>query len=193
MELEFFMYLPSGIWGSKDKSTMNINMNPILYLRYKANKYVSEEYEYTKAAYKITPRNLYSIIKFFNTIITWLYDDKYHDLFLVNDDDKLIFNADYKSLHVSTHRSDYDSQIMQALPTVVQLGDKTYEGIHLYVNKTAYCIPLTFEEVSMIFGILRDFQFSTEITKALTAYQYIVTHDAMTSGDPITGRKTPFD
>jgi hypothetical protein len=125
--------------------------------------------------------------------VTWFYDDKYQDLFLLNDDNNLIFNADYKSLHVSTKRSDYDNQIMQAIPTVIQLGDKSYEGVHLYVNKSIYCISLTFEEVSMIFSILKDFQFSTEVTKVLAAYQYIVSHDAISTGESTMGKKTPFD
>lgn len=193
MELDFFMYLPNGIWGSKDRTTININLNPVIYLRYKSNKRVSEEYEFGKAAFKITPRNLYQVIKFFNTIVTWFYDDKYQDLFLLNDDNNLIFNADYKSLHVSTKRSDYDNQIMQAIPTVIQLGDKSYEGVHLYVNKSIYCISLTFEEVSMIFSILKDFQFSTEVTKVLAAYQYIVSHDVISTGESTMGKKTPFD
>jgi hypothetical protein len=196
MELIFFMYLPTGSWSTKDKSTMAINMNPVLYLRYKSNQHISEEYEYSKAVFKINPRNLYHVIKFFNTIVTWFYDDKYNDLFLIKEDNQIIFNADYKSLHVTTHRGDYDTQVMQAIPTVVEIANKMYEGVHLYINKSNYCIPLTFEEISILFGILRDFRFPTEITKVLAAYNYIVSHDAISTGDYISnngGKKSPFD
>ena len=193
MELEFFMYLPSGSYTTKDKSTITINSNPVLYLRYKPGKYNKTGYEYSKAVYKITPKNIYHTIKFFNTLMKWLYDESFNDLFLINEGN-LIFNADYKSLNVSTHLKDYDNQIMQAIPSVVEIGDKKYEGVHLYVNNTDYCIPLTFEEVSILFSLLKDFRFSEEVIKVLTVYNYIVSHNAIVSNDMIMGnKKTPFD
>ena len=79
----------------------------------------SEEYDYSKAAYKITPRNIYWVIRFFNTIMKWFYDDEYSDLFLENEDGKLIFNADYKNLSASTKQSEYDTQILKAIPSMV--------------------------------------------------------------------------
>lgn len=194
MDLDFFMYLPSGIWGSRDRSTINLNLNPVLYLRYRQNKKVSEEYDYSKACYKITPRNLYQVVKFFNTIVKWFFDDKYHDLFLTNEEGNLIFNADYNKLHVSTPRGDYSSQVMQAIPTVVQIGDKTYEGIHLYINKMTYCIPLTYEEIDIIFGILKEFSFTTETTKVLVAYDSIIRRGEISTQEQMQlNKKTPFD
>lgn len=94
MELEFFMYLPNGVYTNPEKSSISINCNPVLYLRCKKNKYVTEEWDYMKSSFKINPRNLYTVIKFFNTIMGWFYDDKYSDLFLVDENGKLIFNAD---------------------------------------------------------------------------------------------------
>ena len=190
MELDFFMYLPTGVMNGF--STVSINCNPILYLRYKQNKYVHEQYDYSKAAYKITPRNLYHVIEFFNTIMKWFYDDKYSDLFLLNDENDIIFNADYNKLSVSTPRGDYDQCIMQAIPTVVRLGDKLYEGIHLYINSSIYCIPLTYQEVSIIFGILRNFSFTQEMMNVLLSTRYIVETNAFMSRDQFDG-KTPFD
>lgn len=196
MELEFFMYLPNGVYTNPEKSSISINCNPVLYLRCKKNKYVTEEWDYMKSSFKINPRNLYTVIKFFNTIMGWFYDDKYSDLFLVDENGKLIFNADYNKLSVSTPRGDYDQFIMQAIPTVVTLGDKLYEGIHLYINRSLYCIPLTYQEVSIIFGILKDFSFTNEINNVLLSYAYIVKNNAFTAGDRYTiggNGKTPFD
>jgi len=192
MDLEFFMYMPEGNWTSRDHTTVSLHLNPVIYLRYKPPKNYSSEYDYGKAAYKISPKNLYQVIKFFNTTITWLFGDKYTDLFLYNDEGRLIFNSDYKTLHVTMPTSDYTQQYMQAIPAVVEIGNKIYEGINLFINKTNYCIPLTYEEVSMVFNILKDFRFSEEVSMILTAYQYIETHNAFTESLP--GKiKTPFD
>lgn len=194
MELDFFMYLPNATWGSRDRSTINLNLNPVLYLRCRQNKKVSEEYDYSKACYKITPKNLYQVVKFFNTIVKWFFDDKYQDLFLTNEEGNLIFNADYNKLHVSTPRGDYSSQVMQAIPTVIQIGDKTYEGIHLYINKMTYCIPLTYEEIDILFGILKDFSFTTETTKVLIAYEILTRRGEISTQEQMAfNKKTPFD
>lgn len=193
MDMEFFMYLPSGTWATKDRTTVSLNSNPVIYLRYRPPRLYASEFDYRKAAYKITPRNIYYVTKFFNTIVSWFYEDKYRDLFLINEEGNLIFNADYNKLHVTMPKPDGLNQVMQAIPTVVEIGDKLYEGIHLYVNKSAYCISLTFEEITTIFGILRDFRFSEEVAKALAIYQYIVMHDAITAENPLDRKKNPFD
>lgn len=190
MELEFFMYLPTGC--NTGQSTLALNCNPVIYLRFKNNKSFVQEYDYAKASYKITPRNLYHIIKFFNKIMKWFYDDEFSDLFLLNENNDIIFNADYNKLSESTPRSDYDSSIMQAIPTVIRLGDKPYEGIHLYVNSSTYCIPLSFQEISILFGILKDIRFTNEVTNAIISYEYIKNNNAYVSKDSMN-KKTPFD
>lgn len=186
------MPLPKGFWATKDHSQVMLDMNPAIYLKYKPNKDFRQQYDWTKASYRITPRNFFKVLKFFNHTVKWLFGDKYKDLFLVNDENQLIFNADYKNLHVTTPRSEYEAQVLQAIPTVVEIKQKLYEGIHLYVNQSIYCIPLTFEEVAEIFEILRGFQFSTEIAKLLLAYQYTISHNSVTEKESIFN-KTPFD
>ena len=194
MELESFMHTPTGTYTGKDRGTLNINTVPLLFLRYRKPKNISEEYDYTKAAYKITTRNLYDVVRFFNVIMKWLFDDKYRDLFLTNDEGDLVFNADYSKLSVSTHRGDYDQCIMQAIPTIISIGDKKYEGVHLYINTTKYCISLTYQEVSILFGILKDFSFTEEALLLLNMYDYIMKNNAISETDWWSNTKpTPFD
>ena len=193
MELDFFMYLPSGELRSKG-SIMDIKINPILMLRYKQKDYLSEEYDYNKSVFKITPRNLYGVIKFLNTTMEWLYTDKYSDLFLMDENNNIIFNADYNKLYAATHKGDYDQCIMKAVPSVVKLGEKSYEGIHLFINTSNYCIPLTHQEVAILYGILKDFRFSEEIASVLEAYRYIKDNDCISTVTYNSkGIKTPFD
>jgi len=193
MDLDFFMHLPNGMLNGKGKSNLLINVNPVLYIRYKPPKNIAEEYDYAKASYKITPKNLFHVISFFNDIMKWFYDDKFNDLFLLNDDNHLIFNADYKRLSKTTHKGDYDQSVMQAIPTIVHIGDKEYEGIHLYVNKSNYCISLTFQEIGILFGILKDFSFTNEITMSLLCMNYIIENHAYDNNITKENQKTPFD
>lgn len=171
MELEFFMFLPSIVAPTQGVTTANVSYNPILNLRYKQNKNLTEEFDYSKATFKITPKNFYMVIKFFNNIMKWFYDDQYESLFLLDSENNLIFNADYNKLHESTPKGDFDTCMMQAIPSIVKYGDRTFEGIHLYINTSTYCIPLTYQEVSSIFGILKDFSFQSEINATLIAFE----------------------
>lgn len=193
MDLDFFMYLPNCIWGSRDHSSVKLNLNPVVYLRYKHPKGYASEYDFSKSAYKITLKNHFKVIKFFNTTVDWLFGDKYKDLFLYNDEGNLIFNADYGKLKVTMPVGDYTQQYMQAIPSIVRIGSKTYEGIQLYINKSDYCIPLTYEEVSMLFEILKEFSFTSTTSMVLTAYSYAEAHNSF--GElPMQGKiKTPFD
>ena len=171
MEIEFFMFLPSIVVSQQGGTAANISYNPVLNLRYKPNKNLTEEFDYTKSTYKITPKNFYAVIKFFNNIMKWFYSDEYESLFLMDSENTLIFNADYNKLHESTPKGDFDTCIMQAIPSIVKYGDRTFEGIHLYINTSTYCVPLTYQEVSSIFGILKDFSFQDEIIANLTAFE----------------------
>lgn len=191
MELELFMFLPS-IIQSSNSSTATLNCNPVLNLRYKPSKTVREEFDYAKATYKINPRNIYSVVKFFNNIVKWFYDDKYESLFLVGEDGNLVFNADFNKLSESTKLGTFDNSIMQAIPAVIQYGDKLYEGIHLYVNTSNYCISLTYQEVTMLFDILKNFSFANEVSSTLAAYRYALEYKRYESNWDKSS-KTPFD
>ena len=111
----------------------------------------------------------------------------------MGEDGNLIFNADFNKLSESTKTDQFNNSIMQAVPAVIQFGDgKTYEGIHLYVNTSNYCISLTYQEVTTLFDILRHFSFADEITSSLTAYRYALEYKRFdTNRDKFN--KTPFD
>ena len=48
LDIDFFMYLPTGTLG-KDNTSIQINYNPTIFIRYRKNQYVSEEYDFSKA------------------------------------------------------------------------------------------------------------------------------------------------
>lgn len=190
IDIRFFMYLPEGMWSNKDHDGVIFSHNPVLSIACKNNKDILD-YDFKKASFRITVRNYYDTIKFFNTIMKWLYDDKYNDLFLIGPDNKVMFNADYKSLHTTTSTRLYEDQLMKAVPSVVEQEGKLYEGVNIFINNTEYRISLTFEEVGMVFGILQNFNFSTEVTKLLLMYNYVIKDKTRIHNPEIKG--TPFD
>lgn len=164
----------------KQDSSCTVNYNPILNLRY-INPNSMEIGDYQKTQYKITPRNLYRTVKFFNTVVGWFYDVEKIDLFLRNEDNIPIFNADYNKLSTSTRRSNFESCVLKAIPTIVEYENKRFEGINLYINVIQQSIPMILDEVETIFNILKTFSFPNEMCANLMAYQYALETNNITS------------
>ena len=123
--------------------------------------------------FKITPRNLYRTIKFFDEIVKWFYDKDLTDLFLQGDDNKLVFNADYQHIKARTKPDKHNQTAMRAIPAVISSDDgKIYEGIYLYINKMENVVPLTLSEVEDILGLLAKFSFEESLLLMLEAYDY---------------------
>ena len=190
--LDFFMYAPYGSFTTKDQSSIYLNYNPVLLLKYVPPKYAATPYDYSKATYKITPRNLYKVIKVFNTMVEWMYSEKYNDLYMLDENNNLIFNSDYAKLNTMVPVSDFDSCYLKAYPTVIDVGGKKMEGVNILINETTHVISMTHEEVALLFNTLKNFSFTQEVSCALQVYTYIVNSNSYGENRRIDGR-TPFD
>lgn len=192
MLMEFFMPLPEATYTNKDKDGVRFFHSPIIQIRCKVSDSTRDIYDYMKAAFSVTVNNHLEVIKFFNTLMKWLFDDEFNDLFLMGPTNELMFNSDYKSLKTSVmFYSRKKTDVLYGVPSIVDLGEKLYEGVNLFVNTTDYMIPLTFREVGIIFGILKEFNFSSEVTKLLLMYDYVKKTDRIHPSRSEVG--TPFD
>lgn len=192
INMDFFMPLPTGNYINKDRDGIRFNHYPMISLNCKRNYTNEEYYDFAKATFRITVNNHYQVIEFFNTLMKWLFDDEFNDLFLIGPTNKLMFNADYKSLHITVPFYQRNgTQVLSAVPSIVQLDERLSEGVNLYVNTTEYMIPLTFKEVGIVFSILKEFNFSAEVTKLLSMYDYAIKHNAVRPS--VSETKTPFD
>ena len=186
------MYAPFGSFTTRDQSSIYLNYNPVLLLKYIPPKYAATEYDYNKATYKITPRNIYKVVKVFNTMMKWMYSEEYNDLFMVDENNNLIFNSDYSKLYTMVPVGEFDSCYLKAFPTVVDFGGKKMEGVNILINESAHIISMTHEEVSMIFEFLKNFSFTQEVICALQVFEYIQTYQSYGENKRLEG-KTPFD
>ena len=168
------MYTPRML---QQGSSYTINYNPVINIRYVNKNSATESFDGTM--FKITPKNLYRTVKFFNDIITWFYDKDKIDLFLRDDNDIPIFNADYKDLRASTGRRQFENCIMTAIPSIVEFENTKYEGITLYINRLVQNIPLVLYEVEIIFDILKNFSFQTEVSANLLSFVYAKSTNAI--------------
>lgn len=190
LSLDFFVYAPT---VSEYKDVYTIDINPILQLRQIPSGSLNEDSSTIKdRTYKITPRNFYKTIKFFNEIISWFYDDNKNDLFLVSEEtDELIFNADYNDLSLVTERSGFDTSIMKAVPAIITYNDNRHEGIYLYINKMNNVIILSLRELETLFGILKGFSFYETTNLVLNSALYANINKTVVSN--YNKPKTPFD
>lgn len=192
MSMDFFMRLPDGVYTNRDHDGIRFNHYPQVSIICKKNGENESFYEFNRAIFHVTVNNHYQVIKFFNKIMKWLFDDAYNDLFLMGPTNKLMFNSDYKSLHATVECYTQDrTQIMTGVPSLVSYDGKVFEGINLFINTSDYIIPLTYKEVGIVFSILSEFNFSAEVTKLLTMYDYVIRNNKVRPS--VSESRTPFD
>jgi hypothetical protein len=152
-------------------------VNPIVVFRYVNTNNMYDEStktSYSDNSYKMTQKNQYKIIKFFQTIVDWFYDKDLKDLFLINENEELIFNSDYLHINVTLAKNKYDVGLMKAVPSVVVVEEKKYEGVYLYINKFDNFIMLTREDIEEILNIIKNFNFINETASLLSMIDYSV-------------------
>lgn len=181
VSLSAYLILPEVIKGTGN-NTYAIKSNPVLYLRYKGRK--DETVDWNQSSYKINPKNLYRTVKFFNRIVSWFYDKDLKDLFVLGENNELIFNSDYNKLMVLTDKDPKSTTAMKAVPAVItQENGNTYEGIILYINKPEYAIPMTLQEVETLLGILVHFSFEALCSELLIDFFVAGSMGRITEGD----------
>lgn len=172
ISIDLFTYLPRVDYVKGYEHNLLIHAHPILMIKYVPPKSL-QNIDRKNNFFKITPRNLYRTIKFFDEIVKWFYDKDLADLFLQGDDNKLVFNADYQHIKARTKPDKHNQTAMRAIPAVISSDDgKTYEGIYLYINKMENVVPLTLSEVEDILGLLAKFSFEESLLLMLEAYDY---------------------
>lgn len=170
LSIDFFTYKPNVLFTN---NAYTVNVNPIAIFRYINNHNMFEDkISYSENAYKMNPRNHNKIIKFFDTIVGWFYDTDLKDLFLINENDELIFNSDYRHINITLAKGKFETGMMKALPSVITIDDVKHEGIYLYINKINNIIMLTKEDVEEISNMIKNFNFINETSSLLSMIDY---------------------
>ena len=165
--LEFFMFMPE---INKWNDTYSMSPRPMLNLRKLNPSSMNDDATgFKERTFRITPSSLYRVVKFFNKIVSWFYDESMRDLFLKNEDGKLIFNGDYKDIHAYVEAGFSTVDRMKALPAAIDTENESIEGIYLMINNTENIVVLTLKEVEILLDILTQFSFRETMLTMLLA------------------------
>lgn len=176
ISIDSFIYIPIMTYiGDINDNSFVLPARPGLYFNFNSKN--SRE----RFVFKITPQNHYKTLKFFNKIIGWFQDTNMKDLFLTDNDNKLVFNYDYKDLNASVVSSFSDNHMMRAMPDIIEYDGQQYEGIKLYIDKLESMVLLTYDEVETIFGIIKEFDFQSELLLAYTSLDFANRYKRVTS------------
>lgn len=114
----------------------------------------------TKEKFKITPYNLYNIVRNLEIAVNWFYDDKMKDLFYM-EDGILNFNYDYAKLYVNA--TSPDGEHIEIRP-VVDYGksERGRESVVVYINNTDSYAIMERSDLEAFYTILKGFSFQSE-------------------------------
>ena len=169
--LQFFTAPPQTV---EQNSKYTTSISSVLYLQMNTQSFTDTE-AWKSMRYPIKQSNLYDVIIFFNTIIGWFEDETMSDLYLMTDDNQMVFNSKYENLFVLTRKGYFQDYQMRAVPAIIEVAqDKYVEGIYLYINKKANMVRMTKDDVVDIFNILRTFNFVAETSLSLDLVRYSV-------------------
>lgn len=179
--LQFFTTPPQTVEQNKKYTT---SISSILYLQINCQTFTDVE-AWKTMRYPIKQSNLYDVIIFFNTIVGWFEDDSMSDLYLMTDDNQMVFNSKYENLFALSRKSYFQDCQMRAVPAIIEVAQNKYvEGIYLYINKKTNMVRLTKDEVIDIFNILRTFNFVSETLLSLDLIRYsVLTGTSITSDE----------
>lgn len=173
--IDFFMHSPKALCQKgkmpTDGATYTLNYNPVIFIKPVNPNSLNESFQ-SSDNFKVTPKNLYRTVKFFNKVLSWFTDKDKIDLFLTDEENNLIFNADYNKLSAMVGFKGTETCVMKAIPSIVDVGGQKHEGINLYINREANLIQLTVDELATIFDLFKTFSFPEEMVCNLIALQY---------------------
>lgn len=124
-----------------------------------------------KASYKISIENAYDIVNWLNDGLHWFYDEKYEDMFYLNDENEIIFNMDYKDLHLDTYREFPTDPMMRIYPNAIRRDEFSHSeyGIILLINRTENSYPVPLIECRKLISAITNHSFQMELNLIMNA------------------------
>ena len=118
---------------------------------------------YNGETFKISMKNQWKVVRFFNSVLQWFFNESAKDMYVIDERGKLVFNSDYKELVQSVYSGKATHQFLQARPIVVQTIDSMAEGIILNINNKETYVSLTVDEIGEIVDTINKFDPRMEV------------------------------
>lgn len=183
LTLQLFVPPPETIEYS---SKYTVNFTSTLFLQMVGGKDLTLE-ELKSRRFAIKPSNLYDVVVFFNTILSWF--EEIDDLYLEGPEGNLVFNTKYDKLSVLTQKGYFDDCRLKAVPAIVEVAQGQYvEGCYLYINRVKNVVILQKHTIQGIFNVLRTFSFTSETMLTFELLKHSINTGAVISSDEFKKR-----
>jgi len=162
ISVDLFFFVPRVSIRRGNVVSGYLNMYPFLYITARASKGLGNTAD---RKFRLSQRDLPLVLRFFQRVEGWFNDPKLKDLFVLSENDELLFNHSYGMLY-ETLKLEVPSGVstMKAIPDVIVRNDKSYaEGIRLMINKNENVASLTYDELYILYKTLEKFDFSSEV------------------------------
>ena len=133
--------------------------------------------------FQMTQANMSGVKYVFSCVESWLKPEIEKELYGTNDEGKLMFNMDYRSLKATyAEQGGALKHALQAVPSLIDVGmDKSAPGVILFINKSDNYITLNKSQAARLVEFFKDFSFVAYDQYLMTCYNY-----CMTTGNVIT-------
>ena len=114
----------------------------------------------TKEKFKITPRNIYNIVRNLETAVNWFYDENMKDMFFM-DNGILCFNYDYGKMYAMA--TSPEGEHIEIRPTVdYGKSERGRESVVIFLNNTDSQVIMERADLEAFYTILKEFSFQSE-------------------------------
>lgn len=126
------------------------------------NKSIADT-RYDFRSVSIAENKRFTVLSSLREVRSWFDTTKYPDLYVINNDNELEFNFDYKNLY--KHIQIPTSKRIQAIiitPGIVTIENEKYEGVFMYVNTRTVWAELTIFELDELIDAIDRFDYQLE-------------------------------
>lgn len=156
---------------------LSVISNCYLIIRYTGNP---ENKDFKSKMYTMSLKNRRNTQRFFASILNWLEDSAYENMFYYNDD-ALEFNLDYKDFELTTPSSKHSEYRMQARPIVYEDNMGRREGVALTFNLQENTAFMSWEDFVVLADIVLNFNFEVESLLLMNSFMTSCKLDRITT------------
>lgn len=131
--------------------------------------------------YIITIENIYDVVEWVNTMVSWFYKKEYSQMFLVDEVGMIILNTEMSSYHTDTYRRLDSDPGLRGYPTVVKINSASMpeKGVNIIINRIENAVQINLSQLKKLLSTLVNYSFQGEMTLFLNTLMYYKLNNAV--------------
>lgn len=174
LQLVSYMRMPS-VTYNEVYSSIRLEGLPIIIMK-KISKTKDPSNQYI-----ITHENIYDIVEWVNTMVSWFYKDRYQELFLDDGMGGVILNTNMSAIHVDTYRRLESDPVLRGFPTVVKINSASApeKGVNIIINRVENAVQINLAQLKKLLSTLVKYSFQEEISLFINTIMYYKLNNAI--------------